>query len=88
MATKEQCSGYDSCGYIKWRKERPYCGMTPLPPDGDCGKEPEQCGRMDSTVPISVEEYGPRIDREMKDTFPEVVGDSGRPRRLVGGANK
>lgn len=88
MATKEQCGGYDICGYVKWRKERPYCGMAPLPPDGDCGKNIEQCGRMDNDIPIHIEAYGPQSDSEMRDTFPEVVGDSGHIRRLVGGAHR
>jgi len=89
MATERNCPGYKDCGYVRWRKEPPYSGIAPLPPDGDCGKVPDECCRINGKIPnVTVETYGPQSDGEIRNAFPEITGDSGRPRRLVGGGHR
>jgi hypothetical protein len=88
MATETECPLYDKCGFVKWRKERPYGGMTPLPENGDCGKIAVDCGRVNPEVPRGAEIYGPIFRGEIELAFKEIPNKHGRrPRRIVGGAH-
>jgi hypothetical protein len=82
----KKCPSYDSCGFVKWRKDRPDDHITPLPSSGDCGKKIEDCGRLDPFIPIEINKYGPVTREELDITFPELSNTNNRPkRRLVGG---
>ena len=89
MATRTGCPLYIDCGFVKWRKERPYGHMTPLPADGDCGKLVEDCGRLNPRVPREVGAYGLAFDGEMKLALPEIPNkNKRRPHRIVGGGHR
>lgn len=64
----------------------------PLPEDGDCGKSVVLCGRLEESPPgikLSVKDYGPQTDEELRIGFPEISNENGRPpRRLVGSGSK
>jgi len=89
MATPQECNCYGECGYTKWRIERPYAGIAPLPEDGDCGISLEACQRLHPQIPITIDTYGPQTHRETVVAFPELPNENGRrPRRLPGGGHQ
>lgn len=93
MATPEQCPEYSRCGFVQWRIDRPDLHIAPLPENGDCGKSVVLCGRLDKSphpgIKLSVEDYGPQTDEELRIGFPEIPNTNGRPpRRLVGSGSR
>ncbi len=96
MATPEQCPFYNDCGFVKWRKENPSLA-TPLPDNGDCGKNIDKCARLHSkcTFPPSMKkinpgDYGPQTSEEFDIGLPPKIKDSkGKLRhRIIGGVDK
>lgn len=55
------------CGYLKWRKDRPYYDVLPPPNDNTCGIPLPLCQRLNPNIPeITIEKYGPLTDREIR----------------------
>ena len=88
MATKAECPEYCNCGLVKFREQKPFFEVQPLPEDGDCGVPVDVCPRIDPVIPIAVESVGPQTEREFNVTLPPLPNKSGRPhRRLHGGGH-
>jgi hypothetical protein len=85
MATIEQCSLYQDCGFVKWRKEKIYAGAKSLPPDGDCEKDVDLCGRLKDNIPHDA--FGPCTREEFDISLPpSIPGSNGKQsHRILGG---
>lgn len=93
MATPEQCPFYNECGFVKFRKERPFANVVPIPTSGDCGKDPNTCGRLASYVPVTINydyaSFGPQTAEEFDIALPKVIPNSNGEvtHRILGGVD-
>jgi len=84
MATPKECRYYNKCGFVQYRKDRPWPETPELPADGDCGVRLDSCQRANPLIePIDIKNPLPATDTEIKIAYPvQYTSDSGRERRI------
>jgi len=90
MATEKECPLYKTCGFVRWRVERPYAGIVPLPENGDCGIDPNICARLNPLNPTNPEEFGAANTREFDVALPANISSSNpdKKHRIITGTDR
>lgn len=90
MAIEKECDCYNECGFVQWRKDQPDNHIQPLPENGDCGINPQDCLRRKSNLFVKIElsEYGATNQREFDESLPPINGEGEKIKRLVGGGHE
>lgn len=94
MAKEGECPFYDDCGFVKWRKDRPFETIVPMPLNGDCGKDVNLCARVNHNIPAAIrlqyDSYGPHVQEEFDIALPANIPNSKGEltHRIIGGVDK
>lgn len=77
MATEKDCSYYPRCGFVALRRIN--ITAEPLPDNGDCGINFNNCGRAKSGNPNSIKDLKPSSSTELDIAFPPGRFRTNRP---------
>jgi len=104
MATTERCDYYNDCAFVMYRKSRPDTNMAPLPENGNCGINSDEClrrryqeantedrNRMNKICHVTdISSYRlPISANEIDVVYPKLPNNNGRDfRRIIGGAHR